>query len=174
VRRQHGADVVLAAEPLSAYLPLCSLDNTARFGQSARVSSSYDSFHTVRAFAWGIVIIGDADTQEILSPERDTAIVSSDSAVVMLVRHAQDVVDPDDEELLVEVHCTAGSTGRDDLTFDGDILVSSGRLSIGDADHEDTLIVAPGPWRLQIAAEPIEHPERVTVWFSPARTDSAQ
>jgi hypothetical protein len=148
------------------------LDSAARVGQSARMSGSHDSFNTLRAFAWGVVLIGDADTQEIPSPEPDKAIVSSDSAVVMLVRHAQDVVDLDDEAFLVEVQCTAGSTDRDDVSFDGDILISSGRLSIGDADHEDTLIVASGRWRLQIAAEPIQHPERVTVWFSPARTDS--
>lgn len=138
------------------------------------MSDSRDSFNTIRAFAWGIVIIGDADTQEIPSLDRDTSIVSSGSAVVILVRHAQDVVDPDDAEFLVEVQCTAGSTSRDDVSFDGDILISSGRLSVGDADHEHTVIVDPGRWRLQIAAEPIEHPERVTVWFSPADTDSIQ
>jgi hypothetical protein len=148
------------------------VDNAARLGQSARMSGSNDSFNTLRAFAWGIVLIGEADTQDIPSPERDKAIVSSDSAVVVLVRHAQDVVDLDDEEFLVEVRCTAGSTDRDDVSFDGDILISSGRLSIGDADHEDTLIVAPGRWRLQVAAEPMQRPERVAVWFSPARTGS--
>lgn len=122
----------------------------------------------MRAFAWGIVIIGDADTQEIPSPDRDNAIVSSDSAVVVQVRHAQDVADPDDSEFLVEVRCTEGSTDRIGMSFDGDILIPSGRLSIGDADHEDTIIVTPGRWRLQVDTQPVERPERVSLWFSPA------
>ena len=62
------------------------------------MSGLRDSFNTIRAFGWGIVIVGDSDTQEIPAPDRDKPIVSSDSAVVILVRHAQDVVEPDDEE----------------------------------------------------------------------------
>lgn len=127
---------------------------------------SRELLNTTRAFAWGIVIIGDADTQDIPSPDRDNAIVASDSTVVAKVRHAQDVLNPQDEEFLVEVQCTAGEADRADVSFDGDIDVASGRISVGDADHEDRLIVEPGRWRLQIAVEPIDHPERVQVWFS--------
>ncbi len=130
------------------------------------MSGSRELLNTTRAFAWGIVIIGDADTQDIPSPELGNAIVASDSAVVAKVRHAQDVVNPEDDEFLVEVQCTAGEANRDDLSFDGAILVSSGRISVGDADHEDKLLVEAGRWRLQIAVEPIDHPERVQVWFS--------
>jgi len=132
------------------------------------VPGSRDVLNTKRAFAWGIVIIGDADTQDIPSPNRDNTIVSSESAVVAMVRHAQDVVNPEDDEFLVEVQCSAGVAGRDEVSFDGDIFISSGRISVGDADHEDNVSVEPGRWRLQIAVEPIEHPERVKVWFSPA------
>lgn len=126
----------------------------------------------MRAFAWGIVIIGDADTREFPSLDRDNVIVSSDSAIVVPVRHAQDVANPDDSEFLVELECTEGSTGRDDVSFDGSILIRSGRLSIGDADHEDTMIVTPGRWRVQVDTQPIEHPEHVSVWFSPADDES--
>lgn len=139
-----------------------------QIGQSAAVTDSAGSLNTTRAFEWGIVLVGDSESTDIPALDRDAAIRSSDTAVVVAVRHAQDIANSDEGQFLVEVSCVSGLAGRDDLAFDGHVLVSSGRLSIGDADHQDMLLVPPGRWRLQIATGPSAHSERVAVWFSPA------
>ena len=51
------------------------------------------------------------------------------------------------------------------MAFDGVIGVPSGRITIG-ADREDTLVIAAGRWRVQVALTPEDHPEQADIWFS--------
>jgi hypothetical protein len=54
------------------------------------------------------------------------------------------------------------------LSFDGVIEVPSGRITLGDADDVEELEVTPGRWRVQVAAEPGDHPEQVDIWITSA------
>lgn len=120
--------------------------------------------HISRAFHWGIVILGDAEMMDI--PRAISArMTASDSAAVVVVRHAQDVRLGEDE-FTVEVCVKAGRSELAELAFDGVLQVRSGRLEVGDADQWDAFGVAPGSVRLQISASPAESPEAVQVWVT--------
>ena len=131
-----------------------------------------------RAFGWGVLFIGDAEA-DIVEVEPDSVITwgREDQTVAVLVRHAQDVDDEvldalhdDDEvpdaEVAVSVHWGPLVDGKP--VDEGVIAVHSGRVSVGDADHENSFSVAPGRWHVQIGLEPIQHAERIDVWLSRA------
>jgi hypothetical protein len=122
-----------------------------------------------RPFQWGILIIADPRASALPELVGGEAVVASDSAVIVGVRHAQDVDDLDDTDFEVAVSCAPGPVERGSaLAFDGVLTVQSGRLDVGDANHWDALLVSPGRWRIQIETDPAEHPERLTVWLTPA------
>ena len=91
---------------------------------------------------------------------------STATAVVVPVRHAQDVEVDAREEFAVTVRAHVGGTAPSAVPFDSNIHAPSGCLTIGDADGEDTLDIGAGVWRLQIAVTPADHPEQVDVWLS--------
>ncbi len=127
-----------------------------------------------RPFQWGILLIGDPETKDIPELGRDRATASNSALVVVPVRHAEDVEfsGGDDEEIapfVVSVCCSPGVAQDQELSFDGVISLPSGLMSIGDADREEVLALAPGTYRVQIEVDPSDHPERVHVWYSPAQ-----
>lgn len=110
--------------------------------------------------------MGDAEWADLPSRVGDEPVIASPSVVVVVVRHASDVDHLDDGEFKVGLQVRSGAEAVMPC-FEGTILLGSGRLSIGDVDHEDVLPVAPGRYRLQIETAPADHPEHVTIWLTP-------
>lgn len=129
------------------------------------MSEEIKELTATRSFAWGVLIVGDAERHDIPSLEPSNPIAVAVSAVVVRVRHAQDVTDIDDSEFLVDVRVAADSGDHDGV--EAIVAVPSGRLSVGDASIADVVNLRPGRWRLRIEVEPDDLPERVTVWLSP-------
>lgn len=123
-----------------------------------------EELFTKRSFAWGVLMVGDAESSDIPTIPVGATVASTATTVVLAVRHAQDVDDVDQSEFLVEVRCALGA-GDADCIY-ASIAVPSGRLAVGDADHVDVVRVRPGPVRLRIEVEPEDMPERVAVWLA--------
>jgi hypothetical protein len=134
-------------------------------GQSALVSMEISELTATRSFAWGVLVVGDAESHDIPPLEPLKTIAATDSTVVIRVRHAQDVTDIDDSEFLVNVRVAADSGHGEGV--EATVAVPSGRLSVGDANAADIVNLRPGRWRLRIEVEPDDVPERVAVWLSP-------
>lgn len=119
---------------------------------------------TKRSFAWGVLIVGDAESNDIPTLLGRATVASTTTTLALAVRHAQDVDDVDQSEFLVEVRCALGAGDADCIRES--IAVPSGRLAVGDADHADVVSVRPGLVHLCIDVEPEDVPERVTVWLA--------
>ena len=129
-----------------------------------------DFWRTERPFAWGIVLFQDRDSVDV--PELSGSPVShAPDGFVVKVRHAQDVdldgyADDDDVPAAqVQIVIWLDQEAPGPSTFRGVIEVSSGVLTVGDADHEDALAIGAGRWSVQIDCEPPIHSDRVTVWL---------
>lgn len=106
------------------------------------MTTSFDTT-IVRPWQWGIVIVGDSRGE---LPELEPGVVASigAEAIVICVRHAQDVVIPEgaaaDDEVgeataTVHVRVLASFVPPDrPLVCDVTLAIPSGRVSIGDAD----------------------------------------
>lgn len=126
-----------------------------------------------RPFGWGVVIVMDRDSADVPERLNESGVASSPTALAFRVRHAQDVelegLDPDDElaPFAVSVDVAIGSP-VEPFSFAHEILIPSGVVTIGDADHEDELSVSPGRWRVTVNLEPEDHAENVKVWLTGA------
>jgi hypothetical protein len=128
------------------------------------VSADVEELFTKRSFAWGVLIVGDAESSDIPTLPVGATVASTTTTVALAVRHAQDLDDVDESEFLVEVRCALGAGDADCIRES--IAVPSGRLSVGDADHVDVMRVGPGRVHLHIDVEPEDMPERVTLWLA--------
>ena len=130
----------------------------------------------LRPFGWGILLVADSATSEIPEMEEGVPFPSTATAVAVPVRHTQDVdidglaltADEAIPEFAVKVRAFVGHEADCPVRFDGRIEVPSGRVSVGDADRDDTLELEPGLWRLQVALSPPDYPDRVDVWLTRA------
>ena len=68
----------------------------------------------------------------------------------------------------VSIRCSPRVAEVQDLQFDDTVSLPSGQLSIGDVDAETMVPLLPENYRLQITIVPVDHAERVHVWYSPA------
>jgi hypothetical protein len=68
----------------------------------------------------------------------------------------------------VTVEVRLGDLAETAVHFDGVIEVPSGRITVGDADGEESLLVTPGPWRIQLALAPEDLAEQVDIWITNA------
>jgi hypothetical protein len=109
-------------------------------------------FSTRRPFAWGVLVVGDVNSRDIPALKPGENIAATSSTVVVRVRHAQDVADIDDSEFAVSVRVATGTSGG--TGHEAVITVTSGQLSVGDANTADLVKLQPGMWRLSIVAEP--------------------
>lgn len=107
-----------------------------------------------RAFNWGILVVSGAGA---LVPELVTReaplLASSESALVLRVRHAHDRDDDavDDEGYLLpfEVRVEASLGEADERgSVEQVLIIASGEILIGDADSEERLTVPPGSYRV--------------------------
>ena len=141
------------------------LDTRLVIGQCALVPTEISELTATRSFAWGVLVVGDAESHDIPPLEPLRTIAATDSTVVIRVRHAQDVTDIEDSEFLVNLRVAADSGHGEGVV--ATVAVPSGRLSVGDANAADIVNLRPGRWRLRIEVEPDDVPERVAVWLSP-------
>lgn len=131
-----------------------------------------------RSFGWGVLFIGDAEADIVeVDPDSPVTWGREDQTVCVLVRHAQDVDDDvleslqDDDEVPyaeVDVSVHLGRADPEQEVSEGFIAVPTGRVSIGDADQEDSVSVVPGRWRVELSLVPLEQAERVDIWLSRA------
>ena len=117
-----------------------------------------------RPFHWGIVVLipeGDAQVPDV---DPDAMVSTNGQALVILVRHAQDVDSFDDDvrwaeaeivfRLLVE-EPTSAVPRRE--VFRGVIDMPSGRLEVGDADGNVVVPAHPGANTVIVTVDPA-HP----------------
>ena len=125
-----------------------------------------------RPFHWGALLIMDASSTDVPRQPLESGIARSDAGLMVPVRHAQDVdfagLDPDEAvppfEVDVEVH--AGPP-RGPVSADHVVRITSGALTIGDADHEVHVDVEPGRVRIAVDLDDPHHAERVRIWLTP-------
>ena len=126
-------------------------------------------FCVERPFGWGLMLVGDAASQDLPGIDPDTLVTATESSLAVCVRHAQDVdLDSAVRECHVRVEVRVNQHPDQTACFDGVINVPSGRITFGDADGVEELQVMPGHWRVQVAAEPEDHPEHVYIWITSA------
>jgi hypothetical protein len=131
-------------------------------------------FRVHRPFVWGILLIGDSASPGVPATEPGVAVVATRTVVAIGVRHAQDVdFEPADDgqevpQFSVTVEVRLGQLAETAVHFDDVIEVPSGRITVGDADREQSLLVTPGPWRIQLALTPEDQAEKVDVWITKA------
>lgn len=128
-----------------------------------------------RAFNWGIVLVSDANSRDLPELPRGSSFAASRDAVVIAVRHAQDVdfVDsdlrPDEAIPPATVTVRVGLGAQDRADFSCVLALRSGRLLVGDADHEDIVTVPPGEYTVAVGVDDAHSPERVDVTLAPPR-----
>jgi hypothetical protein len=115
----------------------------------------------------GVLIVRDAESHDNPTLAAGATFGTTASSLAIGVRHAQDVAHIAESEFLVQVRCAEGTGDADGI--DASIAVSSGRLTVGDANHEDVVRLDPGRWRVHIEADPPDMPERVVIWLTPGR-----
>lgn len=126
-----------------------------------------------RPFNWGIVVVSDAGGA---MPEFDAraehdgpVLATSDSALVLRVRHASDrddgAVDSDGYLLPTEVRVevTLGRGGP--YTGEHVLTISTGEVLIGDAEREESVAVEPGSYRVAVEVDDPEFAESVRLFF---------
>lgn len=133
-------------------------------------------------FRWGLLLAFDDQESFDLPPDLgDEAITSSASCLAVPVLHAADVDIPDDwpedvalPSAMVTVTVVVGEPlPLDAVEFNGQLSCPSGRLAIGDAEHERVVEVPQGPIRVQVIREPLEYASHVTMRIdAPEPTDT--
>lgn len=104
-----------------------------------------------RAFGWGIVVLVDDDPEhgEVPDVDPEQPVSATETGMVVLVRHATDTDEYDDDDMLVPAQAEVtirllAESQPDDPTravlYSGVLRVLSRRLSVGDANDE---IVVP-------------------------------
>jgi hypothetical protein len=95
-----------------------------------------------RPWHWGIVI-ASASTGQLPDGMGTSLVVANSHAVVVKVRHAQDVDLPafeDDGDWMTAIVHVRSLTEFDQVVgrvlYDGSLSLPDGRLTVGDADHE--------------------------------------
>jgi hypothetical protein len=127
--------------------------------QSALMPHGFADLTITRPFAWGMLVIGDAEDRALRFDGNGT-VSATEFSVIVRVRHAQDVDDLDDDPFAVTVRVeSTAKVGGESV----EIAVPSGELFVGDGESFEAISVEPGLWRVEVEVEPADSPERVTV-----------
>ncbi|MGH9153441.1 MAG: hypothetical protein ACRD03_13810 [Acidimicrobiales bacterium] len=125
-----------------------------------------------RPFNWGVVLVMDSDSADVPLRLDDSGVARSPTGMAFAVRHAQDVeavgLAPDEPvpPFVVEVRVLPGPPDRA-TTVEHEIRVDSGAITVGDAEAEERLEVAPGEFLVSILLDDPAHAEHVTIWLTP-------
>lgn len=132
-------------------------------------SDECDGLAIERAFNWGIVLVSDANSRDIPELPRGSSFAASRDGVVIAVRHAQDVdvvdsdLSPDEVIPPATVSVRVGLGAQERADFSCVLALTSGKLLVGDADHEDIVTVPPGEYTVAVSVDDAHSPERVDV-----------
>jgi hypothetical protein len=125
-----------------------------------------------RAFHWGALVIMDASSTDVPTQPAESGVATTDAGLMVPVRHAQDVdyegVGPDEAvpPFEVEVEVRAGPPNGP-VSTEHTVRITSGALTIGDADDEIRVAVEPGGVRIAVYLDDLRHAERVRIWLTP-------
>lgn len=128
--------------------------------------------HVRRPFRWGILMLLDANDPAVPELLDVGSFAATATGVTVSVRHAQDIDSvgaPADgvlPQFSVTVACYVAVSPARTTHFDTVIDVQSGAVTIGDADHEDSVQLVRGCWRVDIATAPVDFPEHVDIWLN--------
>ena len=124
----------------------------------------------MQPFQWGVLTAGEAGLAWDVPESSGNSITASSTCLVVPVLHAQDIELPQSalagEQLpqaLVEVVVNVGGPPLSHVEFTARLRCESGRLAVGDAEDERTVDVPTGVLRIDVAREPAEFAERVTL-----------
>jgi hypothetical protein len=124
-----------------------------------------------RAFHWGALVIMDASSTDVPTQPAEAGVATTDAGMMIPVRHAQDVdfdgLDPDETVPPFEVEVEV-NTGPPDgpVSAVHTARITSGVLTIGDADDEMRVDVEPGRVRITVYLDDPRHAERVRIWLN--------
>lgn len=132
-----------------------------------------------RAFNWGVIVVGDADT-EVPADLAHDGVGRGVNALALGVRHSSDVelddFGPDDVvpsfdvDVDVDVEVIVGSPPHRGA-IEHVIRLPSGIIHVGDAEAEEEINVRPGQFQLTIDVDDRAHPGAVRVWITEAASD---
>lgn len=133
--------------------------------------------HIRRPFNWGILMFSDAGSEHVPELGQDSTFATTAHALVVAVRHAQDVdfeardLAPDDVIPPAEVTVRGGPGRHEPEAEDCSCVLDlpSGELRVGDAEHEDTVPLPSGRYVLTVTVDHIDHADEVDVRWSPVR-----
>ena len=126
-------------------------------------------------FHWGLLTASDpASTGLLPSPHGTHGIGGSDVGLVVPVLHSADVETPEDwpadqpiPEATVTVTVLVDEPDEPDdgasPEFEAVLQCPSGRLAVGDPDHERMVVVPRGRVRVRVTRVPAEFAEQVTL-----------
>jgi hypothetical protein len=126
-----------------------------------------------RAFAWGILLVSDSQTKAIPELDHQAVVTASKEALAIVVHHAADVPYgdvPSDQivpESEVAVRIYVQESAPRTPSFEAVMSVPSGTLTVGDADHEESLDIDPGRWHVRVVCTPWDHADEVDLWLLP-------
>lgn len=125
-----------------------------------------------RSFNWGILMLSDGDSKDVPEFDHGSTFATTPHALVVAVRHAQDVdyealdLGSDDVIPPAEVSVRVAPGGPENADFSCVLDLPSGRLRVGDADHEDAVMVPPGRYSFAVTLDDIDHAGDVDVRWS--------
>ncbi|MEL5955720.1 hypothetical protein AADR41_13280 [Streptomyces sp. CLV115] len=124
-----------------------------------------------RSYYWGCIYASDEEEGDFDDLDGPGPIWTSHCWVTIRVRHARLVAEDEaDVDLVVEVRQTAAA----DFAYQATIDLPSGVLSVGDADSDDTLRLAPGTWLMQVDLDSPDDATNVRIVLSPARPSNQE
>jgi hypothetical protein len=129
-----------------------------------------------RAFHWGALVIMDASSTDVPTQPAESGVATTDAGLMVPVRHAQDVdyeglgLGPEEAvpPFEVEVEVRTGPPNGP-ISAEHTVRITSGALTIGDADDEIRVDVEPGGVRIAVYLDLDDprHAERVRIWLTP-------
>ena len=114
----------------------------------------------------------DAASTDVPPEPAESGVTTTDAGLMVPVRHAQDVdyegLGPEDAipPFEVEVEVQVGPP-RGPVSAAHTARITSGVLTIGDADDEVRIEVQPGEVRISVHLDDPRHAERVQIWLTP-------
>ncbi|SCF62006.1 hypothetical protein [Streptomyces sp. Ncost-T10-10d] len=119
-----------------------------------------------RSYYWGCIYASDEEEGDFGDLDGPGPIWTSHCWVTIQVRHARLVAKEEaDVALTIEVRQTAAA----DFAYQATIDLPSGVLSVGDADSDEALRLAPGTWLMQVDLDSPDDATNVRIVLSPAR-----
>ena len=111
----------------------------------------------------------DQRSRDVPTERDELGVARSRTGLYFPVRHAQDLdIEHDPGPFRVQVDIVMGIPD-DEVSFEHELEVDSGALTIGDPEGEELIEAPPGRYRVCVGLDEVEHAEYVRIWLSPQR-----